>query len=81
MLVTIKVFGPEAQAVGAAEVRVDVADPVTPGRLRAAIAERFPQLASHLAHARFAVNHEFADDDKTIGEDDEVAWIGQVSGG
>ena len=81
MKVHVKLFGPEARAAGAREIAVDIPDGSTAGALRSAIADSCPALAASAPTIRIAVNCEFIDDDAPIGSDDEVALIGQVSGG
>ena len=82
MQVKVKLFGPQAQRVGRRHVRVELADDdATCAALRRALHEAAPQLADTLADSRFAVNHEYADESRTIRADDEVALIGMVSGG
>lgn len=82
MRIEVRLFGPQARTLGqsVAQVDVDGAAP-TCGHLRAALAENFPQLSGELAACRFAINHEFANDQAALAPDDEVALIGPVSGG
>jgi len=82
MTITVRLFGPEARLVGAGSVDLDLAD-ATPSvaNVRAALVAAYPALAGHLQRVRLAVNHEFADDATPVNENDEVALIGQVSGG
>ncbi len=80
--ITIRLFGPEARAVGRNEIAVDIVDDSpTCQHLRARLAETVPALGPLLNHCRFAVNHEFVEQDHAIQPDDEVALIGMVSGG
>lgn len=82
MRVTIKLFGPEATAAGRRELPVEFdAAQATCEDLRGAIAQQHPDLADQLTACRFAVNHAFADESTRISETDEIALIGQVSGG
>jgi len=81
MTVEVLLFGPERAAVGADRVRVPLADERTCAALRAGLAAAAPALAPALATARFAVNSRFVADSYGIGEGDEVALIGMVSGG
>ena len=82
MKVVVHLFGPQAQLVGETRVTVHLPDDApTCGALRTALAREAPSLASSLATSRFAVNHEFADDDQRVADGDEVALIGMVSGG
>ncbi len=82
MLVHIKLFGPLSRAVGQPEVTVPLrrAAP-TCAMLRAELAEREPRLAQLLSGCRFAVNREFAAEERPIAAGDEIALIGFVSGG
>jgi len=82
MELTVRLFGPEAQAAGATELRVELdAAPVTGAALKQRLIEFNDALAPHVARCRLAVNHEFVADDALIEAGDEVALIGQVSGG
>jgi molybdopterin converting factor small subunit len=42
---------------------------------------QYPKLAPWLPHVRVAVNLEYADNDSTINEGDEIALIPPVAGG
>ena len=82
MKLAIKLFGPEARAVGRGELVVEVAAlPIDCDALRRRVAEVEPNLARLLMTARFAVNYTFVNADYMIGADDEVAIINQVCGG
>ncbi len=81
MRVRVLLFGPEADAAGASEVSVDVDETPTCAALRAHLARAVPALVPSLPGCRFALNGEFAPDSSAIGEGDEVALIGMVSGG
>jgi molybdopterin converting factor small subunit len=80
--ITVKLFGPEAQAAGVRELSVELPSASsTVAQLRPLLARSTPALADRLPACRFAVNHEFAAEGRVIGPDDEVAIIGSVSGG
>jgi molybdopterin converting factor small subunit len=82
MQLTIRLFGPEAQLANANELTVRVEeDPITCAGLREKLAKCEPRLADSLKTARFAVNFEFATEDRLIRFGDELALIGSVSGG
>ena len=82
MRVQVLLFGAEREAVGSDRLTVDLPGAqATCLQLRSRLLEGFPQLKAHLAASRFAVNGEFAAPDRPIGEADEVALIGLVSGG
>ncbi len=78
----IKLFGPQATAIGAPVVCVNVAtDAVSCAALRQALADQHPILATSLAISRFAVNCAFLPEDAVVCESAEIALIGAVSGG
>ena len=81
MIVRVLLFGPERNAAGADSVAVEVAAGVSCGGLRTAISSQHPALRPFLRAGRFAVNREFAAEDRPVGAGDEVALIGLVSGG
>ena len=78
---TVRLFGPEAELAGSSQVTVEIDGPPTCRELREAITRLNPSLAPRATACRFAVNHEFVDDDFLVSERDEVALIGLVSGG
>ncbi len=80
-VVTVKLFGREADLAGRREVAVPVDGAVTCADLARLLAEAEPSLRPALGQCRFAVNHAFAKGGESVGPDDEVALIGMVSGG
>jgi MoaE-MoaD fusion protein len=81
MRIVVRLFGPEAQRLGRREVAVDAPGPVTCADLTDLLGKQHPELSANLPRCRLAVNHEFAGRDDLVREEDEVALIGQVSGG
>jgi len=80
--VQVKLFGPLAQAAATRTASVELpAGQANCAALREALTRRYPQLRDALATCRLAVNHEFVGDATPIALGDEVALIGQVSGG
>ena len=83
MIVTVKLFGPEAKAAGLRAVAVDLGDASenTCLSLRERLVEQIPELSGLMPNCRFAVNHEFVDLTCPLLPSDEIALIGMVSGG
>jgi molybdopterin converting factor small subunit len=81
MDINVKLFGPEAHVAGQRQIIVQADEPVTCRSLAEQIGRQHPRLAAALPRCRFAVNHEFARPEDPIRAGDEVALIGQVSGG
>ena len=81
MKLCVKLFAVARQRVGRDTVEVQLPTEATVGNLRAAIIEQFPSLAEVLAHARLAVDSEYASDASSLPLDAEVAVIPPVSGG
>jgi molybdopterin converting factor small subunit len=82
MELTVRLFGPLAQAAQCRVVTVDCAgSSPTVACLGRLLLEREPALAPMMNLSRFAVNNEFAPEDRLLGPDDEIALIGLVSGG
>ena len=81
MRIKVKLFGPEAETVGQHTVVAVLPDRPTCAGLRRQLEADQPRLAPRLPSCRFAVNHEFVEDDHPLSENDEVALIGLVSGG
>lgn len=82
MQVIVKLFGPQARAVGASQVVLDCQDESpTCAAILSQLAAAEPRLGNTLTSSRLAINFEFADLDQVIAPNDEVALIGMVSGG
>lgn len=81
--ITLKVlcFAAAREIVGAGELSWTTASGSTVASLRGEMFGRFPALAGHARSLRFAVNGEYAKDDRVLGEGDEVAVIPPVAGG
>ncbi|MDB4931089.1 MAG: molybdopterin synthase subunit MoaD / molybdopterin synthase subunit MoaE [Myxococcaceae bacterium] len=74
-------FAAARELVGAAELAWTVPAGATVAALRASLFARYPALAGHARSLRFAVNGEYAKDDRLLGAGDEVAVIPPVAGG
>jgi molybdopterin converting factor subunit 1 len=81
MNVRVKLFAVAKQRVGQSEIDVELPAAATVRQLRGAIVEQYPPLADVLAHARLAVNSEYAADSALVSPTDEVGIIPPVSGG
>jgi len=81
MAVTLLYFSTLRTRAGSARETLDLPEPITVARLRQMLAERHPALAEALPSSVVAVNHDFAFDESTIADGDEVALFPPVSGG
>ena len=81
MSVTVLFFASVRQAVGQAQVRLELPEEAMVEDLRAEIQVRFPAAERLLGHARWAVNEQFVGLDVVLHEGDTVAVIMPVSGG
>jgi molybdopterin converting factor subunit 1 len=78
---TVLLFAAARDLAGADSVVVELPAGSTIAELRNNLARRIPALAGLLAKSAIAVNHDFAEDDRVLQPDDEVAVIPPVSGG
>jgi len=81
MIVQVQLFAVARQLAGASTVRLELSAEATLTDVRAQLATQYPNLASILSHAKFAVDNEYADDQTQVGSNSEVACIPPVSGG
>jgi molybdopterin converting factor subunit 1 len=81
MTLTVHLFARARDLAGSGTVAVETAPAATVADVRRALAERFPALAGLLERSAIAVNHDFADDSRSLAAGDEVAVIPPVSGG
>ena len=81
MKVALQLFAVARDLAGGSTIELDVSEPATVGRLRAALAEQVPALAGLLPQMMFAVGAEYANDGTPIPPGADVACIPPVSGG
>jgi molybdopterin converting factor small subunit len=81
MMVRVKLFAVAKQLAGGNEVVVEVKDGATVVNVESALVMAVPALADVVAHARWAVDAEFANAETVISPQSEVALIPPVSGG
>lgn len=81
MNVRVQLFAVARQLAGRESIELPLPDGATIGQLRQALAAGYPQLASVLPHVMFAVDAEYADDDRPIPPAAAIACIPPVSGG
>ncbi len=79
----VKLFARAKELAGTdcAELVLTQDGPVTVGRVRRELGERFPNLKPVLSSLHFAVGTEYADDSRPVNPDDELACFPPVSGG
>jgi sulfur-carrier protein len=75
----VKAFGITKEIVGAREILFEH-DVQTVADLRLALEKKYPALSS-LKSLFIAINNEYAEENRPIGESDEIALIPPVSGG
>ncbi|HEY4232728.1 MAG TPA: MoaD/ThiS family protein [Lacipirellulaceae bacterium] len=81
MTVRVKLFAVAKQLAGRGEVAVEVATGATVADVERALIAAVPALADVVAHARWAVDAEFAKTETGVAAQSEVALIPPVSGG
>lgn len=83
IVITIKLLflGPARDLAHADDSLIELTDGATVADLRMELAKRHADLARALPTCRFAVNEEFARDNRKLSSGDEVALIPPVSGG
>jgi molybdopterin converting factor small subunit len=81
MTVNVRLFARARDLAGADAVAVVLPATATVADLRAALAVRYPALASLVARSAFAVQGEFAGDSVPLAPDADIALLPPVSGG
>ena len=80
MKIKILAFGITKDILGASEKELEVQEGLNVIQLKEVLEKEFPQLV-RLKSYFIAVNEEYAEDNQTITETDEIAIIPPVSGG
>ncbi len=81
MNVHVRLFAAARQAAGQDRLQLELPEGATVGDLRRQLSGRMPELSELIRRAMFAVDTEYAPDDRTLPRDAEVACIPPVSGG
>ena len=79
--VRVLFFGAARDAVGQEQIEVDLESPINAVRARAHLLARYPSLQRFGNSLLFAVNQQYAENDREIREGDELAVFPPVSGG
>ena len=79
--ITIHLFARARELAGSERIALELPEGANVGELRSRLRLVLPACAVLLERSAIAVNHDFADDTKTLRGDDEVAVIPPVSGG
>jgi|TARA_B100000809_G_C14786808_1_gene405095 molybdopterin converting factor small subunit len=77
----VKMFAAARQLAGQAVIEVSLDEPATVADLRHAMLIQFPGLQPLANHLLLAIDTEYADDDRCLDVDSEIAVIPPVSGG
>ena len=78
---TVLLFAHFADAAGSNRLEIDLNDSATVQICSQELIGKYPALADLLKIGRAAVNGEFAANDRTLHDGDEVAFLPPVSGG
>ncbi len=81
MRVHVRYFAALREKVGKDADELTIPDGATVSQARAALIERYPQLASTLAGCAAAVNRAYASAETALAEGDELVFIPPLGGG
>jgi molybdopterin converting factor subunit 1 len=81
MLVHVRLFAVARERVGRAALDMELPAHATLADLKEALSRAHPDLQDLMAHLKFAVDQEYAEDDHVLTSACEVAVIPPVSGG
>jgi sulfur-carrier protein len=81
MKVRVKLFAAAKELAGRDVLDLELADIATLAELRQAVGKELPALQKILRHSVWAVDAEYARDDRVINQHSEIALIPPVSGG
>lgn len=81
MQILMRYFASLREITGTREEALNIAEGTTVTDMRALLLERYPALASTLARAVCAINHQYVTPETVLNEGDEVVFIPPVGGG
>jgi molybdopterin synthase catalytic subunit len=79
--VTVLLFGQAREFVGRSSIEIGVDEPATVDGAFSILRSRFPKLGQMERSLLFAVNEEYADRSRKLGDGDQLAVLPPVSGG
>lgn len=79
--VTLKLFAAYQEAVGVADMVMELPEAVTVGELCDRICTQYPDLKRWQDLTRFGINLQFVEANTLLNDGDEVVFIPPVSGG
>lgn len=80
MKLQLLLFGITRDIIGQSKIELDYTGPSNIESFKDMLKDKYPEM-SELSHFKIAVNQEFARDNQSIREGDEIALIPPVSGG
>ena len=81
MRIGVKLFAAARELAGGESIEIDLPAGATVANLREALMERLPRAREILARSMFAIDCDYAADDKRLQARSEIACIPPVSGG
>jgi molybdopterin converting factor subunit 1 len=81
MRVNVRLFAAARETAGGESIEIDLPAGATVASLREALMERLPRARELLARSMFAIDCDYAADDKRLQPSAEIACIPPVSGG
>lgn len=81
MKVSLLLFAAAREVVGKETVELELPDAANVAAARSALLESYPALAARAKNLLWAVNSEYASDDRVLNATDVVACFPPVSGG
>ena len=81
MNVRVRLFAVACQLAQNQQIEVALPEDATVGDLRWEIARQFPPLAPLVPHLMIALDADYADDNRILRSDQEIACVPPVSGG
>ncbi len=81
MKLSVLLFAAAREIAGCESVELNIPEAATVGQARAALLQSLPALAARGGILLWAVNHDYASDDRVLEGSDVVACFPPVSGG
>lgn len=81
MKIKIELFSVYREAIGEKEIEIEIKDDAKIKDIIQFLTKKYPSIRKFIGYAIFSINHEYADENRSVKEGDEIAIFPPIGGG